>query len=99
MPRVIEGDAVDPIVLEPVDDVVITTLVDNSYDGLMRDMGPARCTPMGRTPRVSAPQFVEGETVPGLLAEHGFAALVTTRRGARTHDIAVRHGRLAERVG
>ncbi|MBA3618749.1 MAG: hypothetical protein H0W56_03995 [Acidothermales bacterium] len=51
----------DPIVLEPVDDVVITTLVDNSYDGLMRDMGPARRTPMGRTPRVSAPQFVEGD--------------------------------------
>ena len=42
---------------------------------------------MGRTPTVPAPQFVQGETVPGLVAEHGFAALVTTRRGDRTHTL------------
>jgi 7,8-dihydropterin-6-yl-methyl-4-(beta-D-ribofuranosyl)aminobenzene 5'-phosphate synthase len=87
MPRPIEGEAVDPITLEPVDEVVITTLVDNSYDGLMADMGVARRTPMGRTPRVSARQFEQGETVPGLVAEHGFAALVTTRRGDRIHTL------------
>jgi 7,8-dihydropterin-6-yl-methyl-4-(beta-D-ribofuranosyl)aminobenzene 5'-phosphate synthase len=87
MPRSIEGDAVDPITLEPVDEVVITTLVDNSYDGLTGDMGVARRAPMGRTPRVPAPQFEQGETVPGLVAEHGFAALVTTRRGDRTHTL------------
>ena len=86
-PRQIDGDAVDPITLEPVDEVTITTLVDNSYDGLMVDMGPARRTPMGRTPRVPAPQFEQGETVPGLIAEHGFAALVTARRGAVTHTV------------
>ena len=34
-----------------------------------------------------APQFVQGETVPGLVAEHGFSALVTTRRGERTHSL------------
>jgi 7,8-dihydropterin-6-yl-methyl-4-(beta-D-ribofuranosyl)aminobenzene 5'-phosphate synthase len=86
-PRLIEGDAVDPIAMEPVDEVVITTLVDNSYDGLMTDMGPARRASMGRTPRVPAPQYVQGETVPGLVAEHGFAAVVTTRRGDRTHTL------------
>jgi 7,8-dihydropterin-6-yl-methyl-4-(beta-D-ribofuranosyl)aminobenzene 5'-phosphate synthase len=86
-PRAIEGDAVDPIAIEPVDEVVITTLVDNSYDGLMADVGPARRAPMGRTPRVPAPQFVGGETVCGLVAEHGFAALVTTRRGDRSHTL------------
>jgi 7,8-dihydropterin-6-yl-methyl-4-(beta-D-ribofuranosyl)aminobenzene 5'-phosphate synthase len=86
-PRAIEGDAADPITLEPVDEVVITTLVDNSYDGLMADMGVARRVPMGRTPRVSARQFEQGETVPGLVAEHGFAALVTTRRVDRTHTV------------
>lgn len=86
-PRSIEGEAVDPITLEPVDEVVITTLVDNSYDGLMPDMGPARRAAMSRTPRVPAPQFQQGETVPGLVAEHGFAALVTTRRGDRTHTL------------
>jgi 7,8-dihydropterin-6-yl-methyl-4-(beta-D-ribofuranosyl)aminobenzene 5'-phosphate synthase len=42
---------------------------------------------MGRTPRVPAAQFEQGETVPGLVAEHGFAALVTTRRGDRTHTL------------
>jgi 7,8-dihydropterin-6-yl-methyl-4-(beta-D-ribofuranosyl)aminobenzene 5'-phosphate synthase len=61
--------------------------VDNSYDGLMVDMGPARRMPMGRTPRVPAPQFEQGETVPGLLAEHGFAALVSVRRGSVTHTV------------
>ena len=46
-PRVIEGEAVDPVTLAPVDEVVITMLVDNSYDGLMVDMGPARRAAMG----------------------------------------------------
>ena len=62
MPREIEGEAVDPIALEPVDEVIITTLVDNSYDGLLTDMGPARRPAMARTPRVAAPQFEQGET-------------------------------------
>ena len=86
-PRPIEGDVVDPITLQPVDEVEITTLVDNSYDGLMTDMGPARRAAMGSTPRVPAPQFEQGETVPGLIAEHGFAALVTIRRGDRHHTL------------
>jgi 7,8-dihydropterin-6-yl-methyl-4-(beta-D-ribofuranosyl)aminobenzene 5'-phosphate synthase len=87
MPRVVEGAAVDPILLEPVDELVITMLVDNSYDGLMVDVGPARRMAMGRTPHVAAPQFVQGETVPGLVAEHGFAALITTRRADRSHTL------------
>ena len=32
MPRPVTGSAVDPIMLEPVDEVVVTTLVDNVYD-------------------------------------------------------------------
>lgn len=87
MPRTIEGDAVDPVALEPVDEVVITTLADNTYDGLMVDMGPARRAAMPRTPRVPCPEFEGGTTVGGLVAEHGFAALVTTRRGDRTHTV------------
>ena len=65
MPRPIEGDAVDPISLEPVDELTITMLVDNSYDGLLTDDGPAHRAAMGRTARVPAPQFTDGETVPG----------------------------------
>lgn len=86
-PRAVEGPAVDPIALEPVDEVVVTTLVDNSYDGLAPDMGPARRASLARAPRVQAPQFEEGATSPGLLAEHGFAALVTVRRGERQHTL------------
>lgn len=87
LPRPAEGTAVDPIALEPVDEVVVTTLMDNSYDALMGDTGPARRTPFSRLPQVPAPQFEEGRTFPGLVAEHGFSALVSTRRGNTTHTV------------
>ena len=48
-PRRAPGPAVDPIALEPVDEIVITTLMDNSYDALMGDTGSARRTPFART--------------------------------------------------
>ena len=35
MPHPVVGSAADPIAPEPVDDVVITTLVDNVYDALL----------------------------------------------------------------
>jgi 7,8-dihydropterin-6-yl-methyl-4-(beta-D-ribofuranosyl)aminobenzene 5'-phosphate synthase len=82
-----DDPAVDPIALQPVDEVVITTLVDNSYDGLMGDVGPARRVTLARGPRVRASHFEAGETPAGLVAEHGFAALVTTRRGDRRHTL------------
>lgn len=46
-PRPALGDAIDPIGLEPVDEVVVTTLVDNVYDALLltrhdRGWAPAR---------------------------------------------------------
>src|SRR3712207_8425104 len=34
-PRAAPGAAVDPIALVPVDEVVVTTLVDNVFDGLL----------------------------------------------------------------
>jgi 7,8-dihydropterin-6-yl-methyl-4-(beta-D-ribofuranosyl)aminobenzene 5'-phosphate synthase len=86
-PRPAEGAAVDPIPLEPVDELVLTMLMDNSYDGLMADLGPARRAPMDRLPTVTAPQFEERRTYPGLVAEHGFSALVTVRRGRTTHTL------------
>ena len=87
MPRPIEGPAVDPIGLEPVDEVTVTSLVDNSYDGLLADAPGVRRFGIARTPRVAAGQFSGGDTVPGLIAEHGFAALVTTRRGDQRHTL------------
>ena len=80
-PRAATGSAVDPIGLEPVDEVVVTTLVDNVYDALLS--GDQRTTRasfgVGIAP---APQFEGGTTSVGLVAEHGFSALVTVRRGS-----------------
>ena len=83
MPRPATGPAVDPVTLEPVDEVVITTVVDNVYDALLS--GDERVT---RTPFTAgtarAPQFESGSTTVGLMAEHGFSALVSVRRGSTT---------------
>ncbi len=102
MPRPTEGEAVDPIALEPVDELIVTTLVDNSYDGLMVDMGPAKRMAMKRTPPVPARLFEEGAIAPGMLAEHGFSALVSVRRGERTHtllfDTGVSPGGMADNM-
>ena len=105
-PRPAEGTAVDPISLVPVDEVVVTTLMDNSYDGLMADAGPGRRARLDRLPTVPAAHFEERRTYPGLVAEHGFSALVTVRRGRTTHTLLFDTGispdglaRNAERLG
>jgi 7,8-dihydropterin-6-yl-methyl-4-(beta-D-ribofuranosyl)aminobenzene 5'-phosphate synthase len=85
-PRPAPGAAVDPIALEPVDRVVVTTLVDNVFDALLPgDERTERASfGVGRAP---APQFEGGSTAVGLRAEHGFSALVTVRRGAVTTSL------------
>jgi 7,8-dihydropterin-6-yl-methyl-4-(beta-D-ribofuranosyl)aminobenzene 5'-phosphate synthase len=81
-PRPAPGAAVDPIALEPVDEVRITTLVDNTFDALLPS--ERRATRPGPEAASSpAPQFEGGATLVGLVAEHGFSALVTVRRGSR----------------
>jgi len=82
MPRAASGSAVDPIALQPVDEVEITTLVDNTYDALLTGDERTRRTGFGAGV-VAAAQFEEGRTKVGLMAEHGFSALVTVRRGDR----------------
>lgn len=83
MPRPAAGTAVDPIALDPVDEVIVTTLVDNVFDALLPgDAGIARASfGVGVAP---ARQFESGSTVVGLRAEHGFSALVTVRRAEST---------------
>ncbi|HEY0817018.1 MAG TPA: MBL fold metallo-hydrolase [Pseudonocardia sp.] len=83
VPRPAAGRAVDPIALEPVDEVQVTTLVDNVYDALLTSDDRIGRAPFG-VARVAAPQFEGGSTTVGLVAEHGFAALVTVRRGDTT---------------
>ncbi|TDC84740.1 MBL fold metallo-hydrolase [Actinomadura sp. 7K507] len=86
MPRPAAGTAVDPIALEPVDEVEILTLVDNVYDALLTSDERTRRAGSG-TGMVKAPQFEEGRTSTGMIAEHGFSALVTVRRAGRSHTL------------
>ncbi|GAC1598071.1 MAG: MBL fold metallo-hydrolase [Acidimicrobiales bacterium] len=86
-PRPAAGAATDPIRLEEVDELVITALVDNSFDALLGDSAPARRPRLGQAGTVAAPQFEGGRTSPGLMAEHGFSALVTARRGTVSHTV------------
>ncbi|MGW4519098.1 MBL fold metallo-hydrolase [Streptomyces sp. NPDC004393] len=85
-PRPAFGPAVDPIHLEPVDEVEITILVDNVYDALLGGDERTRRAPfsVGAEP---APHFEEGESFVGLVAEHGFSALVTIKRLGHTSSL------------
>ena len=66
--------------LPEVDEVVVTTMVDNTFDALLAPAAGVTRAPRGAG-RVAAPQFAGGETIVGLRAEHGFSALVTVRTG------------------
>jgi 7,8-dihydropterin-6-yl-methyl-4-(beta-D-ribofuranosyl)aminobenzene 5'-phosphate synthase len=79
--------AVERILLEPVDAVTVTTLVDNVTDILLGDEGPARRPAIGSGPRVPASVLIDGEAFDALRAEHGFAALVTVRTGGRSTSL------------
>jgi 7,8-dihydropterin-6-yl-methyl-4-(beta-D-ribofuranosyl)aminobenzene 5'-phosphate synthase len=71
--------------LEPVDSVVVTTLIDNVTDTFMPDQGPAKRVTVGHGP-VRPSAVMAGGTVPdALVAEHGFSALVTISKGGREH--------------
>ncbi len=82
-PRPAPGPAVDPVRLEPVDEVHVTTLVDNTHDALLVGDDRVRRASFGPA-TTAAPQFEGGATAVGLVAEHGFSALVTVRRGDRS---------------
>jgi 7,8-dihydropterin-6-yl-methyl-4-(beta-D-ribofuranosyl)aminobenzene 5'-phosphate synthase len=86
-PRPATGPAVDPVQLPEVDEVTVTTLVDNVFDGLLASSAGVTRPALGSTGRVPAPQFTGGETVAGLRAEHGFSALVTARRGDQSTTV------------
>jgi 7,8-dihydropterin-6-yl-methyl-4-(beta-D-ribofuranosyl)aminobenzene 5'-phosphate synthase len=71
--------------LEPVDSVVVTTLMDNVTDALMTDQGPARRIKFGSGPWRPSPTMTDGMTPSPLIAEHGFSALVTVTTGETEH--------------
>jgi 7,8-dihydropterin-6-yl-methyl-4-(beta-D-ribofuranosyl)aminobenzene 5'-phosphate synthase len=85
-PHSVTESAVDPIALAPVDEVVVTTLVDNVYDALLAGDEPVTRAPF-TAGTAQAPQFESEATTVGLMAEHGFSALVTVRRGGTTTSV------------
>jgi 7,8-dihydropterin-6-yl-methyl-4-(beta-D-ribofuranosyl)aminobenzene 5'-phosphate synthase len=80
------GRAVDPITLTPVDEVVVTTLVDNTYDALLGGGGAITRAPFAAG-TAQAAQFESGTTQVGLMAEHGFSAHVSVRTGRTTTSV------------
>jgi 7,8-dihydropterin-6-yl-methyl-4-(beta-D-ribofuranosyl)aminobenzene 5'-phosphate synthase len=71
--------------LEPVDSVVVTTLMDNLTDNLMADHGPARRAVLGSGPTRAAGLMTQGQVPDALIAEHGFSVLVTVTKGGREY--------------
>jgi len=77
--------------LEPVDGVEVTTVVDNSSDVLMPDEGLVRrwgpVGTAGEIPVIPTELAEGGKTVDFLRAEHGFSALVEVRDGGRRRRV------------
>jgi 7,8-dihydropterin-6-yl-methyl-4-(beta-D-ribofuranosyl)aminobenzene 5'-phosphate synthase len=71
--------------LEPVDSVVVTTLMDNLTDVFMPDQGPARRLAIGRGPSRDSAVMEAGQVPDGLIAEHGFSVLVTVTKAGHEH--------------
>ncbi len=71
--------------LEPVDSVVVTTLMDNLTDSLMASQGPARRPSLGTGPWRPAAVMADGQAPDSLIAEHGFSALVTVTKSGQEH--------------
>jgi 7,8-dihydropterin-6-yl-methyl-4-(beta-D-ribofuranosyl)aminobenzene 5'-phosphate synthase len=73
------------IALDPVDSVVVTTLMDNVADMLMPDQGPARRVQLGQGPARPSAIMEAGQVPDALVAEHGFSALVTVTKAGHEH--------------
>ena len=73
--------------LEPVDSVVVTTLMDNVTDVFMPDQGPARRPPPMSDCRQTAATLEGGEVPSALIAEHGFSVLVSVSKNGTENRI------------
>ena len=90
VPAVARSEETGPrltVPLEPVDQVTVTTLVDNVTDLLAVDTGPARRPFTGDAVRGPSTLFEDGWTYEGLIAEHGFSVLLTVVRGGAEHRV------------
>jgi 7,8-dihydropterin-6-yl-methyl-4-(beta-D-ribofuranosyl)aminobenzene 5'-phosphate synthase len=77
--------------LEPVDELSVLTVCDNTIDVFLADQGPAkRLSPAGgggQRSMLSAPTMREGSVPDAPLAQHGFSALVEVRKGDRVRRV------------
>jgi 7,8-dihydropterin-6-yl-methyl-4-(beta-D-ribofuranosyl)aminobenzene 5'-phosphate synthase len=73
--------------LEPVDSVELVSLIDNVTDTFMPDQGPAVRLGLALDVRRPSAVMAEGWAPDALIAEHGFAMLVTVRKAGRSHRI------------
>jgi 7,8-dihydropterin-6-yl-methyl-4-(beta-D-ribofuranosyl)aminobenzene 5'-phosphate synthase len=77
--------------LEPVDEVSVLTVCDNTADMLLPDQGPARRLSLARmlreTPTLEALALREGKVPDAPLAQQGFSALVEVRKGGRVRRV------------
>jgi 7,8-dihydropterin-6-yl-methyl-4-(beta-D-ribofuranosyl)aminobenzene 5'-phosphate synthase len=76
--------------LEPVDELRVLTVCDNTMDILLLDQGPAKRLAIadmlgGGVPLLDAPMLEDGKAIDAPLAEHGFSVLVEARKGRDVH--------------
>jgi len=84
----------ESIRIEPVDEVSITVVVDNTMDVFMPDQGPASRFREGTTSLTRPARTLERGAVDELpTAEHGFAALVTVTGGTARQTVLFDAGR------
>jgi 7,8-dihydropterin-6-yl-methyl-4-(beta-D-ribofuranosyl)aminobenzene 5'-phosphate synthase len=69
--------------LEPVDSVELLSLIDNVTDVFMPDQGPAKRLGLRLEGRRPVAAMAEGWAPDALIAEHGFAMLVTITKGGQ----------------
>ncbi len=80
----------DQITLEPVDELIVLSVCDNTIDILLPDQGVARRMPLGGgegAPTLDAVTLEGGKAVDAPLAQHGFSALVTATRAEHDHRL------------
>jgi 7,8-dihydropterin-6-yl-methyl-4-(beta-D-ribofuranosyl)aminobenzene 5'-phosphate synthase len=79
--------------LDPVDELRVLTVCDNTVDVFLLDEGPARRLPLGRSgtggtvPVLDAAALEEGQVVDAPLAQHGFSVVVEARKGGTVHRL------------
>jgi 7,8-dihydropterin-6-yl-methyl-4-(beta-D-ribofuranosyl)aminobenzene 5'-phosphate synthase len=75
------------MLLEPVDQLTITTLIDNSLDLFMPNRGSAQREPLGLSPAVPCAVYDRPQVPGALAAEPGFSVLFSVTKGKSVHRL------------